>query len=77
MTPGPLDSFALQAPEPETRMAPLTRAALCYALWHHLGASSPVGQPVRIALGMGKSQDMTPEQVTMARRVQAALEGKP
>lgn len=30
------------------------RAALLWVLWHHQGGSSPVGQPIRFALGMGK-----------------------
>jgi hypothetical protein len=47
----------------------LTSAApLLWVLWHHLGASSPVGQPIRRYLGMGQHDRMTPEEVVAAKR---------
>jgi hypothetical protein len=32
------------------------RAALSWVLYHHQGGSSPVGQPIRFALGMGANE---------------------
>ncbi len=47
----------------------LTSAApLLWVLWHHLGASSPVGQPIRRYLGMGQHDRMTPEGIEAATR---------
>ena len=43
-------------------------AALLWVLWCHQGASSPVGQPIRFALGMDKRQEMSDEQVSAAQR---------
>lgn len=43
-------------------------AALLWVLWCHQGASSPVGQPIRFALGMDKRQAMSDEQVSAAQR---------
>jgi hypothetical protein len=40
---------------------------LLLALWHHQGGSSPVGQPIRRALGIGQHDSMTPEQVARAK----------
>jgi len=36
---------------------------LLWALYHHQGGSSPVGQPVRRALGIGQHDHMTAEQI--------------
>lgn len=49
------------------------RAALLFALWHHQGGSSGVGQPIRLMLGIGQHERMTPDQCDIARRVQSAL----
>lgn len=43
------------------------RAALLFALWHHQGASSPVGQPIRAMLGIGEHDHLDQEQLTAAR----------
>ena len=43
------------------------RAALLWVLWHHQGASSPVGQPIRLALGMGPYDRLTDLDVAAAR----------
>jgi hypothetical protein len=43
-------------------------APLLWVLWHHLGASSPVGQPIRRYLGMGQHDRMTPEGIEAAKR---------
>lgn len=44
------------------------RAALLWVLWHHQGASSPVGQPIRFALGMGQHDRLEPHQLAEAKR---------
>lgn len=44
------------------------RAALLWVLWHHQGGSSPVGQPIRYALGMGAHEPLSEHQVQEARR---------
>lgn len=44
------------------------RAALLWVLWHHQGGSSPVGQPIRFALGMGAHEPLNEQQVQEARR---------
>lgn len=44
------------------------RAALLWVLWHHQGASSPVGQPIRFALGMGQHDRLEPHQLVEAKR---------
>lgn len=44
------------------------RAALLWVLWHHQGASSDVGQPIRFALGMGKHERMSDEQISKAEK---------
>ena len=38
------------------------RAAALLALMHHKGSSSPVGQPLRKALGIAKFAELTQEQ---------------
>jgi hypothetical protein len=43
-------------------------APLLWVLWHHLGANSPVGQPIREYLGMGQFEPMSKEQVESAKR---------
>ena len=44
------------------------RAALLWVLWHHQGGSSPVGQPIRFALGMGRHEHLSDWQVAEAKR---------
>jgi hypothetical protein len=44
------------------------RAALLWVLWHHQGGSSPVGQPLRFALGMGQHGALNDHQVAEAKR---------
>ena len=44
------------------------RAALLWVLWHHQGASSKVGQPIRFALGMDQYQPLSEYQVREAKR---------
>lgn len=47
------------------------RAAIAWVLWHHQGGSSPVGQPLRFALGMGQHDRMTDYQIAEAKRFAA------
>lgn len=51
-------------------------AALCFALWHHQGGSSAIGQPIREMLGLGQHDHMTSEQYFDAKRVAEALHMK-
>lgn len=44
------------------------RGVLLWTLWHHQGGSSPIGQPIRRALGMGQFDPMTPEQIECGQR---------
>lgn len=43
------------------------RAALLWVLWHHQGGSSPTGQAVRFALGMGQFDRLTAYHVVQAK----------
>lgn len=47
------------------------RGLLMLALYHHQGGSSPVGQPIRRAFGIGAHDDMTPEQIAVAKAIAA------
>jgi hypothetical protein len=49
------------------------RAALMFALWHHQGGSSPVGQPIRALFGIGQHERLSDHALSEAKRVQAAL----
>lgn len=42
------------------------RAALAWVLYHYQGGSSPVGQPIRFALGMGQHEPMRADQIEEA-----------
>lgn len=44
------------------------RCALLWVLWHHQGGSSPVGQPLRFALGMGRDEHLSDQQIADAKR---------
>ena len=44
------------------------RAALAWVLYHHQGGSSPVGQPIRFALGMGAHEPLTDSLIAEAKR---------
>jgi len=64
----------LQVAEP-IEMSPeftdTARAALLWVLWHHQGASSQVGQPIRFALGMAQHERLNEQQVREAKRWEA------
>ena len=49
------------------------KALLLWALWHHQGASSAVGQPIRVALGIGPHDALTVGQVHAGSDVVARL----
>jgi hypothetical protein len=49
------------------------RDALRFALWHHLGSWSSIGQPLRRVLRLGAHERLNDEHLAGARRVQAAL----
>jgi hypothetical protein len=42
-------------------------AAALWSLWHHQGASSGVGQPIRKLLGMGQHERLTDAQLAQAK----------
>lgn len=42
-------------------------AALLWTLYHHQGASSEIGQPIRKLLGIGQHDRLTDEQITEAK----------
>lgn len=51
------------------------RGAIAWVLYHHQGGSSPVGQPLRFALGMDTHERLSDEQVRMAK-MYAELTGR-
>jgi hypothetical protein len=44
------------------------RTDLLWVLWHHQGGSSPIGQPIRIGLGIGQFERLSSEQVEQVKR---------
>ena len=52
------------------------RGLLLWALYHHQGGSSEVGQPIRKFLGIGEYDHLTPEQIAEAKEAVRALEDK-
>ena len=44
------------------------RGCLLWLLWHHQGASSPTGQPIRRALGIDQHAPMTEAQIEAGQR---------
>ena len=44
------------------------RGCLLWLLWHHQGASSPTGQPIRRALGIDQHAPMTDAQIFAGQR---------
>jgi len=47
------------------------RAAIAWVLWHHQGASSAIGQPLRFALGMGAHDELGEARIAEAKRYAA------
>ena len=58
-------------------LKPEVRAALLFALWHHQGGSSPVGQPIRAFLGIGQHDDLSGHDLVNAQRVHGLLSAPP
>lgn len=58
----------VEPPELSPGFTDTARAALLWVLWHHQGGSSPVGQPIRFALGMGQYDRMNEHQLSEAKR---------
>lgn len=48
------------------------RGLLLWALFHHQGTNSPVGQPIRRALGIGQYDELTPEHIAEAHAAATA-----
>jgi len=61
----------------EPEFTDTARAALLWVLWHHQGSSSPVGQPIRFALGMDRSEPLSAERVAEAKRYGELMGHKP
>lgn len=53
-----------------------TYQVLCYCLWHHQGGKSPVGQPIRKMLGLGQFDQMTPKQVSLAKKLRDTIKNQ-
>lgn len=58
----------VEPPELSPDFTDTARAALLWVLWHHQGGSSPVGQPIRFALGMGQHDNLNEHQLAEAKR---------
>jgi len=58
----------VEPPELSPDFTDTARAALLWVLWHHQGGSSPVGQPIRFALGMGQHDRLNDHQLAEAKR---------
>ena len=50
-------------------------AALLWVLWHHQGGSSDTGQPIRKLLGIGQHEQLTNEQLLLAKSFIARVKG--
>ena len=61
------------AADAQPGMSRHSRAMLLNVLWHHQGAGSEVGQPLRVMLGIGKHDHMTDAQVSEAKWIDGLL----
>ncbi|NBI44941.1 hypothetical protein [Burkholderia sp. ISTR5] len=66
---GAMLDAAPAAPVAEPTFTDTGRAALAWVLWHHQGASSFVGQPIRYALGMGQHEELSDAQIEEAKSI--------
>lgn len=64
----PTPPAVVEPPELSPDFTDTARAALLWVLWHHQGGSSPVGQPIRFALGMGQHDRLNEHQLAEAKR---------
>lgn len=67
-TAQPTPPAVVEPPELSPDFTDTARAALLWVLWHHQGGSSPVGQPIRFALGMGQHDRLNEHQLAEAKR---------
>lgn len=67
-TLSPAELGGVEAVEMSPEFTDAARSALLWVLWHHQGASSPVGQPLRFALGMGRFDELTDWHIRQAKR---------
>ncbi|UVS87023.1 hypothetical protein EFP18_23360 [Burkholderia glumae] len=65
----PAAPVAPVAPVAEPTFTDAGRAAIAWVLWHHQGASSFVGQPIRYALGMGQYEELSDAQIAEAKAI--------
>lgn len=66
--PPPAASFTATPAEMSPEFTDTARAAIAWVLWHHQGASSPVGLPLRFALGMGAYEPLPDWRIAEAKR---------
>ncbi|HHQ6589197.1 TPA: DUF551 domain-containing protein [Serratia fonticola] len=52
------------------------KQVLLWALWHHLGGCSDIGQPIRKFLGIGANERLTDEQLITAKAYPASVAEK-
>jgi len=64
----PTPPAVVEPPELSPDFTDTARAALLWVLWHHQGGSSPVGQPIRFALGMGQHDRLNEHHLAEAKR---------
>lgn len=53
------------------------RGLLLWALYNHQGGNSTIGQPIRKALGIGKFDGLTSEQIEKAQIAAGIIDGSP
>ena len=58
--------LCVEALEAQAAEVEALRGAVLWVLWHHQGGSSPVGQPIRRALGIGAHDRLSDGQVQAA-----------
>jgi hypothetical protein len=79
-------AYSIPCGNPTEKTVPLYREApavavneqhpgLLWALYHHQGGISPVGQPIRAALGIGQHDRLTDEQIAKAKQWAEAAKG--
>ena len=56
-----------EAVEMSPEFTDFARGAIAWVLYHHQGGSSPVGQPLRVALGMGEHDRLGDELIAHAK----------
>lgn len=64
-------------PEPLPTHDLSSSAPLLWLLWNHLGAHSPVGQPIREYLGLGQFERMSDAQIGAANQYRSPLRPTP